>query len=337
MSESIEYTKEDEMKNIKMGRPHVVLLGAGASKAAFPNGDINGNPLPLMEDLVEITGLIKILEKFSIPVDGNFENIFSDLYLRDKNHPAICLIEEALFKYFSEMDLEDWPTIYDYLVLSLRKKDVIATFNWDPLLWLAAARHHNYVDLPHIIFLHGNVAVGYCHKCSKKGQHGYKCSKCGELYTASKLLYPIKQKNYSSDPGIKGEWTTMQNYIKHAFLFTIFGYSAPATDVEAIKMLKEAWGDKYKRNLEQIEFIHKPGSEEKKVIEPWREFIHTHHYHTTDDFFNSSIAKHPRRTCEAAWSQLMECLFTEGNPVPKDIGLIELQHWFRKLARYETE
>ena len=32
--------------------PHVVILGAGASLAAFPDGDKNGRKLPLMNDIV---------------------------------------------------------------------------------------------------------------------------------------------------------------------------------------------------------------------------------------------------------------------------------------------
>lgn len=331
------YTRQEEIKNVTMDRPHVVLLGAGASRASFPDGDKNGKTLPLMNDLVEILNMAPLLQKLSINTnDINFENIFSDLYANKKYRSTINLIEEKIFNYFLELDLPDWPTIYDYLVLSLRKKDVIATFNWDPLLWLAAARNHNYINLPHIIFLHGNVTVGYCHKCSQKGQSGNNCSKCGNPYTKSRLLFPIKQKDYSSDPGINGEWRTMQNYIKNAFLFTIFGYSAPKTDVEAIKILQEAWGNKYQRNLEQIEFIHKPGSREEDVIAPWEDFIHTHHYQITENFFESFIAQHPRRTCEAMWSQLMECLFIENNPVPKDVSLTELRTWFTELARHEA-
>lgn len=37
--------------------PHVVLLGAGASRAAFPNGDRSGKSIPLMNDLVDVLGL----------------------------------------------------------------------------------------------------------------------------------------------------------------------------------------------------------------------------------------------------------------------------------------
>ena len=40
----------------KLGR-HIVILGAGASIAAFPDGDVNGNRLPTMDNLVEMLGL----------------------------------------------------------------------------------------------------------------------------------------------------------------------------------------------------------------------------------------------------------------------------------------
>ena len=41
--------------------PHVVILGAGASLAAVPNGDVSGRQLPLMKNLIEIVGLEALL------------------------------------------------------------------------------------------------------------------------------------------------------------------------------------------------------------------------------------------------------------------------------------
>ena len=35
-------------------RPHVVILGAGCSKAAAPQGDANGVNLPVMDDFLEV-------------------------------------------------------------------------------------------------------------------------------------------------------------------------------------------------------------------------------------------------------------------------------------------
>ncbi len=336
MQEDIEYSKDDEIKNIKVGRPHVVLLGAGASKAAFPKGDKRGVKLPLMNDLVDSLDLSIDFKKHKINVSGNFEDAFSDLYEKDQKHPLIDVVENKIFDFFSKLELPDNPTIYDYLVLSLRDKDVIATFNWDPFLWMAAKRNHRVVNLPHLIFLHGNVAVGYCHNCKLKGENNYICQKCGKPYIPSKLLYPIKQKDYNSDPAISVEWLMMKKYIKHAYVFTVFGYSVPKTDVEAIEILKEAWGGSENRNFEQIEFIYKPGSKEDKVIKPWEDFIHTHHYQTTDDFFKSFIANHPRRTCDAMWAEKMEARFIDDNPAPRNISLLELQNWFRKFREYEN-
>jgi hypothetical protein len=329
------YSREKEIKDIKVGRPHVVLLGAGASKAAFMDGDKNGIKLPLIDDLADTLDLTRIFEQHGVDASNrNFEDVFTELYESGKNQELINLIEKRVFDYFSKLELPDAPTIYDYLVLSLRDKDVIATFNWDPLLWYAACRNHSAIKPPHIIFLHGNVAMGYCHKCSIKGSVSFRCDRCGNLYEPSKLLYPMSQKNYNLDIAIKGEWKTMQEYVKHAYMFTVFGYGAPKTDVEAIAMLKSAWGNG--RNFEQIEFIHRPGSDEDKVIEPWKEFIEPYyHYQTSDDFFKSFIANHPRRTCDAMWAQSMECEFIDNYPAPRDVGLGELQKWFQEFKSYE--
>ena len=43
--------------------PHVVLLGAGASRAAFPNGDRSGRRIPLMNDLVKVVGLSPLIKQ----------------------------------------------------------------------------------------------------------------------------------------------------------------------------------------------------------------------------------------------------------------------------------
>ena len=52
-----DYTENYEIENVRFSRPHVVLLGAGASYAAFPNGDKNGRKLPLLKDFVQVIGL----------------------------------------------------------------------------------------------------------------------------------------------------------------------------------------------------------------------------------------------------------------------------------------
>lgn len=151
--DSLELSKEELIKKVNIGRPHIVLLGAGASRASFMEGDKNGLRLPLMNDLFDLLNLKLDLGKYNLNIkDRNFEDFFSDLYEEDPDHLLIKVIEERIFDFFNKLELPDTPTIYDYLVLSLRKKDVIATFNWDPFLWMAAKRNYGVVDLPHLIF-----------------------------------------------------------------------------------------------------------------------------------------------------------------------------------------
>jgi hypothetical protein len=115
-----------ELEKILMGRPHVVLLGAGASRAAFPQGDKNGLRLPLICDFVEVLGLASILKRSRIDFIGrNFEDVYSDLCEKPEHRGVRDEIENRIRDYFSRMELPDAPTLYDYLVLSLREKDVI--------------------------------------------------------------------------------------------------------------------------------------------------------------------------------------------------------------------
>ena len=331
----LELSIEDEIKDIKIGRPHVVILGAGASLAAFPNGDANGISLLLMCDFIEKVGLEGDLSNFKIDFKGkNFEEIYSNLYEKEEYKDLIEIIETKTLKYFSRMKLPSKPTIYDHLVLSLRKKDIIATFNWDPFLFLACLRNHNHAELPHCVYLHGNVAIGYCLEHRLKGMSGCICSVCKKPYTPSRLLFPVLKKDYAKDSFIAAEWKTIRNHLKTAYMVTIFGYSAPKSDIEAIKLMKDAWGDVNERDLEEIEIIDiKDGDELGKT---WDQFNHTHHYRTCNNFYDSFIAKHPRRTCEAMWNQLMECKFISDNDIPKDYNFTDLYNWFEPVIKFEA-
>lgn len=226
--ENIEMGVRELISDTSMKRPHVVILGAGASLAAFPNGDVNGRKLPLMNNLVETTGLDKILKSFGIAYDGrNFEDIYSDLYEGSRYTDLRIALENTIIDYFSELRLPSHPTMYDHLVLSLREKDLVATFNWDPFLYRACWRNHNKAKLPRTVYLHGNVALGYCLRDNQKGFIGTECSKCGNIYVPSSLLFPIKKKDYSKDPFIRVEWETLKHDLQCAYMVTIFGYSAP--------------------------------------------------------------------------------------------------------------
>jgi hypothetical protein len=97
--------------------------------------------------------------------------------------------------------------------------------------------------------------------------------------------------------------------------------------------MKEAWGPKEKRNLEQTTFI--TFQRKKEVLENWESFIHTHHYDIHKSFYDSWLSKHPRRSCEALWRALMENKFIPSNSIPKDTSLLKLWEWYSQFIEPE--
>ncbi|HET6497467.1 MAG TPA: hypothetical protein VFH17_00225 [Coriobacteriia bacterium] len=326
----------DELKGrTYMARPHAVILGAGASLAAFPHGDRFGQILPLMNNLVEVLELASSIEAYGLDPSGNFEDTYSELASNLELADLRELVENRVVAYFSDLRLPDTPTIYDYMVLSLREKDYIATFNWDPFLYMACWRNSRVAPLPSTLYLHGCSVVGYCLEHRTMGHTGSKCSVCGTQFTPTRLLYPVRDKDYTADGFINAQWDSIQFVMQNAWLFTVFGYGAPASDAAAIKLLDDAWGGPDKRNLEEIEIIDiRP---EDQLAESWSRFIHTHHYRATGDYFRSLLGTFPRRTGEAMWEQLMEARFLEYRSVPRFESLDALQEYMAAIASFESE
>ena len=286
-----------------------------------------------MNNLIKIVGLQDILDPIDSSFkDRNFEEVYDILYQKQEYADIRQEIEQRVYSYFTNFSIPKGPTIYDYLLLSLRDKDLIATFNWDPLLVQAYRRNVN-IDLPHLVFLHGNVTVGYCKDDRFKGNIFSYCPHCSKKLAPTPLLYPITEKNYAEDDFISAEWKTLQNYLENAFMITIFGYSSPSSDYEAKKMLKKAWGDLKDRKMEEIEIIDIKTEEELRNL--WKDFIFSHHWKPHLNFLESWIARHPRRTYEAYFSQEFETKFIPDNPVPKFNDLDILRNWFADLIQVE--
>lgn len=328
--------KHVPLDNVKQmvapARPHVVILGAGASRQAFPQGEAGGRRLPVIGDFVEAIGLEATLEKSPVVWrDRDFEAVFSELVRREDCQAVSQELEDRIHDYFSAMFLPPKPTLYDHLLLSLRPKDGIATFNWDPLLFEAACRLRKMVELPHLLFLHGNVAIGYCAEDRVKGPISGRCNKCHRPYTPSRLLYPVENKDYTSDTAIELDWREFSNGLKLAYVVTVFGYGAPPADAAAVEALSNAWGSPSVRNLEEFEFIDT--AEEDDVIGRWRQFVHSHHYRFYSDFYESTLGQHPRRSCEAVWSRTQELEMFAPDPIPKHADFSELEKW---VSTYRT-
>jgi len=334
MASISEVSVEEEIQQLRMKRPHVVLLGAGASLAACPKGDKFGRRLPTMANLVETLRLAGLIPP---SLHGmNFEEAYTSLSADPSAAASAGEIERRIYDYFSDLVLPDEATIYDYLVLSLQPKDVIATFNWDPFLIQAIRRHRLFFDsieVPTILCLHGNVMEGYCIEDMIFGVNRAACSKCGRLFTASRLLYPVSQKNYSDNPLINLSWKKLAATFESAFMVTVFGYGAPSSDRDAVKLLNDAWGDVERRDLEQFEFIDI--RKEEELVVTWKPFIHSHHFNVETDYFDSSLALHPRRTGEDFINRLVEGKCTTPNRPPRGVSLVELRDWHAALANVE--
>jgi hypothetical protein len=87
------------------------------------------------------------------------------------------------------------------------------------------------------------------------------------------------------------------------------------------------------RELEQIEIIDI--LDEDIILKSWDEFIHSHHYTIFNDFYNSFVGEHPRRSCEAYWNQNMECMFIEPFPMPHGVSFNELYDWVQPRINAE--
>lgn len=297
-------------------RPHVVILGAGASCAAIPHGDKNGKKISAMNGFIDQLGLRSVLDRVELfTQSSNLEDIYMELDQRSHVEPECNKVklelDRAIRRFMSEFELPDELNIYDFLVLSLTSKDLIATFNWDPFLVQAmqkASRFVNKDNLPQVAFLHGNVAVGFCEQDMIVGAIGGTCINNHELKPVT-LLYPVRDKDYTSDPAIAAFWREFNNALERAYMITIFGYSAPVSDVAAINAMQRAWGSAEKHKYEQIEIINI--GERDEVIRSWEKFIFESHIDYCTSFFDSSLAKFPRRTCDVLFDTTMKCRFMD--------------------------
>ena len=293
----------EKYEKVTKSRPHVVILGAGASMAALPFGDKDHKPISCMDNFFKNLGMTDLIANLPLKTQSkNLEDIYSEIEERSKSDSLFFKakeeIENLIFDYFNSFSIPDEPTIYDFLLLSLREKDLIASFNWDPLLIQAGNRLiekglilNN--RLPKTVFLHGNVGVIYDPSKNAVSMHSRYDSNLGEKCP---LLFPVAQKDYTNNVVIKDSWAMVKEYLRRAYILTIFGYSAPKTDIEAVETLKEAWNFYGDKLIEEIEIIDKLDKKELKI--KWHNFSEGTHLHCAENFFESMCGKYPRRTTE---------------------------------------
>lgn len=332
-------TNDDIHAFIKQ-RPHVFILGAGASKAALPKGDRNGMECPVMEGFLGKTGLKHILEDTPYTdLNDNLETVYSTLYDSGLYQEKLNDLEHGIRKYFDQLAIPFEPTVYDYLLLSLRDKDYIFSFNWDDLLVQAYFRVRNITkNLPKIYFLHGNIAMGYC-DCSAGLTHiaDQTCPKCGKPLIQQPLLYPVKHKDYHFNSSISNAWHDFLIIIKECSILTIFGYGAPPSDAAAIELMQKAFSSSFRR-FDAVEIIDvKP---ESQLLDEWDAFLKETNYHVDcyTNLFDSIIARFPRRSIEGYCRTKFECWWGDSGLKLKEFDSVwDLGDWLQPLIDNELK
>lgn len=322
----------------------MVILGAGASIASsLLNPLPDGKRLPSMDNFIDVVGLRDIVDALPDHLkDTNFEGLYSKLHEDNPESDQIKEVEKRVREYFESMTLPDEPTLYDLLVMSLRSKDLIATFNWDPFLFQALVRNMDRGDIPYVVFLHGNTAVGYNSALKRFAPVNFINEETGHFFSPTKLLFPITKKDYNNDEFSKWQWDILQDFLGSSITkrITIFGYGAPSSDVEAVRVLNEAWGTPDERNMEQVEIIDIRPEEEVRQL--WDNFIHSHHYDYGTNFFDSVLAHFPRRSSES-WFFHYEPFspdetFVKSTPIPQNFKTLqEMWDWFQPFIDEEEK
>ena len=89
-------------------RAHTVILGAGATIAAIPNGDRFGQESSVMHGLIKKLHLEDILSEVELKTTSdNLEDIYSELYSRSDCKEVLSILEQRLYDYFSSLQLPD--------------------------------------------------------------------------------------------------------------------------------------------------------------------------------------------------------------------------------------
>lgn len=325
-------TIEDE----RLKDPHVVIIGAGASKAACPT-DKNGNTVPLLRNIHEVLGLTDKLKSYGFSESelSNFELLFSNIYGKSEYGALQKELEDAVQNYFKKLIIPDDVNLYDYLVLSLTHKDAIISFNWDPFLLQAYRRNIHVGNLPRLIFPHGNVGLGICYDCRITGYANCLCNKCFKPFSDMPLLFPVGKKNYYDKSIIENEWNFATYYLSRAAGVTIFGYSAPETDGEAYELLVNSYQKSHITKIAPFTIINLAENKEEQEAK-WQEIYNNRMFQYTDDFRKTILWDTPRVSLETIFDPTIQQRPRKTKKSFQDFDTLEeLQTFVRTINEFD--
>jgi hypothetical protein len=121
--------------------------------------------------------------------------------------------------------------------------------------------------------------------------------------------------------------------LENAYFITIFGYSAPTTDAEAVRIMKDKWKANPSQELGEIDIIDILSEEE--LNKTWKGFFVSQHFSIVDRYEKSYLAHYPRRSCEALAGATLMLKSWRNKPLPETKDLVKLQHSVEKLINEE--
>ena len=158
---------------------------------------------------------------------------------------------------------------------------------------------------------------------------------CRMALAESSIMFPHHEKDYASDGIIARDWAFVAKRLKAAFHLTIFGYSGPATDYKAKELLLDGWKRTPMRDFSHVEIVDVGDGD--GLRRNWRAFIPFHHDMVVRSFWESTIARWPRRTAEYKTAASLYGAVSERIGPMRTGSLRELQAWHAEMAEAERE
>ena len=276
-----------------MGFKHLVILGAGSTIAAIPDGDRNGMRAYTLNNFLEDPFYADFLASLDSKYQNlNIEEMCTKMYSEDRQ--LYEAFERLIRNKYASLELPNGFNLLERLIMSLTSDDAIISFNWDDLIIQAYNRAKQYIPsilLPIIVFPHGNAQACY-------NEHRYGSGRNPNNYglRPSPLNMPVDELDYQNNLFIKSQWQILDFYMRYSQMITFFGYRGPVSGIQDFKRMENCLHSN--QICGKIEIIDKTKEDAMQVAQNLENIINL----TGDEadccgsFFESRIAQYPRET-----------------------------------------
>ena len=118
-------------------------------------------------------------------------------------------------------------------------------------------------------------------------------------------------------------------------MLTIFGYSGPDSDWDAVDLLKNAWMARSARKFEHVEVMDIAPKED--LQERWSGFTPTNHLQVVRYYEESFVGRWPRRSPEGLFLAMSKGIPSDNCPLSDTDDLTELHAQVRDIAEWEAD